>query len=1044
MQGYLRTLGVAELHTSTGVVPLSTREAALLAFICRRPFMRATRTELVALFWPNIATKKARHSLSQLLYALRVRIPDLPLTADAETVTVGGLDLDIVALVKDIGRAQHFSALSRYTGRFLSTDDVASEAFRDWRDQIEEELASVVSGVLQEQSHVCSMADLDRIIQLSEMILSVHPHLTSSQIALIEATVRTGHPEKAEHIYRNVTQADPDQAAALPPVSSFLARGSASPETHSAPFSGREDELKILLDCWEQTVTGEGQVVLVEGEPGIGKTRLADQLLRRVAIRGGGVWIANCCAATQRLPYSVVNELITEHIKPLIPTLNADSAQQAVTSSDEFRHRLTETITNWVIKKAQQQPIAILIDDAQWADEYTALLVAYWAYRLRSEKVMLVLTVRTQEAEPPPEWIHADLGRPVRLRLGRLGVAAAERIVRAFERNNTVALDRSVKDAVLWQSAGRPFLLLEALASLLSDGTAIRPPAAVLSEPAESLLLRRFRNLRRHANRLVGVLAVWGRPIPSAVLHRLAGLREDAFESALNVLHTRGIAHLHEGYVSFPHDLMRETAYRSLLPATKVLIHRRVAAELSAHRGPEGLIAQHYAHAGDSNAAGRHSLRAAQSALDSHSYSAFEYYSRLCIEAGELEQKRAAAVALARHLVEIGRSAELAELVPHFDREDGEHKTLTSISRLEHDLASGNKSVTDLLGYAQSIISEADAAGDPTRASLAATLFDVAFDACAGELDCAALAEKATADTLSPTEPQLHMTSVLSVWHGVTRDVQTGLLMAKTNLERLPSDASPTTRAACKSAYATLLLLSGNIVEARTQFQAALDLASASGDVRRQMSIAINNGVALMEAGEIEAARQSLEKVVTSPNVHFRIRSYTNLAMLHYEDGDRILAGQAAEAVISMNIAYQSPSLGSISYAILGLIALSAKDYDTAALYAAQIEQLPWSTLDDISYTATFLCRMLLVANRQAEAISLLSTVVAQTQYRDVLCAMRLRCELASIMIQENPDVAYRIAKTVQQEASRMGACRLQFRAEQLLSRISHDGSSAQ
>jgi tetratricopeptide (TPR) repeat protein len=969
----------------------------------------------------------------------------LPLTASAGTIALTGLDADLLAMAKDIAAGHTYMALTRYDGRFLPSDDLHSEDFRDWRDGVEEEIAHTISEILQEQSHVCGTNSLQEIIRLSELILLVHPHLTGAQIALIEATARTGQSQKAQRIYSSMVAADPDQGAMLPPVSSFLARSAASPETHSVPFSGRDNEMSVLLERWQKATTAEGQVVVVLGEPGIGKTRLADQFLRRVAIRGGGVWIANCCAATQRLPYSVVNELVREHVESPSATwtrlfavgeAQPELLQLTDNATDEYRCRLTEGLTEYLIGRSKEQPMAILIDDAQWADEYTSLLVAYWAYRLRGERVMLLLTVRTQEAEPPPNWILADLGRPWRLQVGQISVAAAEEIVTAFEHNHEVAFHRSVKDAVLWQSGGRPFLLLEALAFLLGEGETSRLPNAALSEPAESLLLRRFYSLPHEARRVVSILAVWGRPIPTATLQSMSRLSGEVYAYALNVLHSRGIAHLHDSIVSFPHDLMRETAYRSVLPATRALNHGQAAAELLAAAGPEGLIAQHYAHAGNAEATGQHCLRAADEALSSYSYSDHEYYCRLCLKAGGQNYKRKAALALARHLVQVGRTAELDELVPFFAADDSQCRTLRSISQLEQELASGRKSVTDILRYAMDTVAAAGAADDPTRASLAATLFDVAFDACVGDLDYTDVASLSRDDSYRTSDVQLQMESVLSVWHGATRSAEAGLSMASATIGRLSSTTSPTTRAACLYSYASLLLLSGHVTAARAQFEVALGLACETGDVRRQLSIFINNGVALMEAGEMGAARHSLEKVVTSSNIHFRVRGYTNLALLHYEEGEWPLAAQAAEAVLSMNASYESPSLGSISHALLGLMAIQEGDNDVARSHATKIGELSWNSLDDTSYTATFLSQMLIASDHKADALSLLSEAMEKTRMRDVLCTMRLQCQTAAILTSSQPETAYRMARAVERKANALGAYSVSRRASRILGRV--------
>ena len=1040
---FLQTLGCSEINTPKGTIALATREAALLAYLARKPLTRALRSELASLFWPGTPEKKSRHSLSQLVYALRHRIPHLPLVTSLEYITLSGIDADFLAIRRDIAAGNTAIALTKYNGRFLPHQDPIADNLRDWCDEVDEEIATTVSELLQEQSCVCSAAELPRLIHVCEQILQSHPHLIGAQIALIEATVRSGQVAQARRIYDRLSRSGVHRTSALPPISSFEVRRAVPPDTHSVPFSGRDSELKCLLETWQHTLSGEGKVVVVLGEPGIGKTRLADQFLRRVAIRGGRVWIATCCAATQRLTYSVIGDLIRNNVEEqsLLRAMSsrAEGANglRSEPSPDEYRNWLTESVTTHVIDQSSRQPLTILIDDAQWADEYTSLLIAYWAYRLRSERVMLVLTVRTQEAAPPPDWIMSDLGRPLRLSVGRISVAAAETIVSAFEHNHGFSLERETRDSVLWQSGGRPFLLLEALTSLVTDRGLPRPKITVLSEPAESLLLRRFRCLPNNAEGIVGLLAVWGRPMPEEVLRSMSGLGEEDYAGALDVLHARGIAQLQAGLLSFAHDLMRETAYRSLQPGTRQLYHRRAAAQLLKNNAPLGLIAQQYAHAGDSDDAGRYAIRAAKEAIASHLYSEFEYYCTLCIEKGSHQYKRQAAIDLVRYLVRFGRSAEVEKLLPLLDATCAEYRLFKSVSRLERDLASGDKSVTDLLNVARCIVVEANSVEDPMSASLAATLYCMALDACAGEIDSADIASATEAPSAPRSEADLHMSSIVSVWHGVTRGVEAALAKFKeAGFDSPDVTGSPSARAACLYAEGTLLLLAGVVRRARAKFDSALELAQSCGDLRRQLSIYVNNGVAMMEAGEMSDARHSLEKAATSTNPHFRIRCYTNLAMLHYEERNLPLAAQAAEAVLSMNASYRSPSLESTGRALLGLISLRQGQDEAARTHASLINGQEWYSLSDASYPATLLSRIMHLDGRQEDALHLISKTIDCTKHRDVLCTLRLECEQASLLIHVDPDAAYRVARSVERRASEGGAFHIERRAREILTQL--------
>jgi tetratricopeptide (TPR) repeat protein len=716
---------------------------------------------------------------------------------------------------------------------------------------------------------------------------------------------------------------------------------------------------------------------------------------------------------------------------------------QSEVANDEGRYQLTETLTSLVLQKCESQPLVIFVDDAQWADEYTALLLSYWAYRLRSHAVLLLLTVRTEEAEPPPEWIFSDLGRVSELHLSRISIEAASDIVSAFESSKGIALDKKLRDAVLWQSGGRPFLLLEALSSIIGDDLVSKPTAeSVLTESAESVLRRRFRNLSSDATSVLSALAVWGREIGSTALSRIAAVHGEPFVRALDLLHSRGIAYWLDGLVAFPHDLMREAAYRNLTPPMRALYHRRAAEEVHESAGRVGLVAQHYARAGDSYLAASHASQAAVEAMAAHSYTDYEYYCRLSIDHGTVQQKRQAADKLSRFLVRVGRTAEIEALGYLLQGGTAEQALLMDISRFERDLARGDCQVIDLLARAKAIIGMAASLKDLTAAPVVATLIDVAFDAGADDFGLQVI------DTLLPepshtlaSEAQIAVESIVAVWRGVTEDIGAGLRQAEVALSRLPQPSSPTTEALCLASYGTLQLLSGRIALARSKFEGALKLSVAAGDHRRQLSILNNNGIALLEAGDIAGARQSFERVLTAPNIHSRIRGYGNLAILHYEVDDLTNAALAAEAVLSMNAAYRSPALDILGHSILGLISLRDDKISRANSHACQVRRL--IDLDgrrsgDATYSTLLLTRLLLHDGRKEDALLMLDQMIEQTQSRDILCAMRLKCEKASIAGATEPDKGFAIAREVISESSARGASLIERYASDIIRRFVH------
>src|SRR5690606_12457622 len=116
-----------------------------------------------------------------------------------------------------------------------------------------------------------------------------------------EALSRLGRTHELRRRHVELSQLIP---TALPDIDSLLRRRASQPHVDLVPFSGRQAELNILEQIWHSVRASTGHTLLIRGEAGIGKTRLAEQSVRRFAIRGARVWLVRCCAATPRMPSS--------------------------------------------------------------------------------------------------------------------------------------------------------------------------------------------------------------------------------------------------------------------------------------------------------------------------------------------------------------------------------------------------------------------------------------------------------------------------------------------------------------------------------------------------------------------------------------------------------------------------------------------------------------------------------------------------------------------------------------------------------------------
>jgi tetratricopeptide (TPR) repeat protein len=1034
----LATLEVIELHASSGICVLSEREAVALAYVCAQPNQRATRRALVGLLWPNIDERRARHSLSQLLYELRRRCPGIPAIVDGEVISAAAIEWDVAELYTRIDKGDYAGAIDLYRGAFLAGCTLGGRV-ADWRDEVEGKVAAVVAGAMHEEVFTCDSVSLSKLGPCAEQLADRNPHLILAQLAAIQASVRMGNTVHARHLHERYATF---QAGTLPPFDQFNKRTEHTPTQRPSLFVGRTTELAELNSIWRAAQNGLGQVAILLGEAGIGKTSLAEHFLKRVAVSGGKLWIVSCCAATQRLPYSVARDLYRDNVDSVHSDTRAcvERAFESVelfgaSAPDEVRHRLTEAFTSAAAATAKIAPLVIFVDDAQWADQYTALLLSYWAHRMKEAPIFILLAVRTQEADYYPEWLVADLARVTRIELHHLSIDSATDLVRSFERVNGVSLDPVQRDGLLWLSGGRPFLLLEALATSLHDdvdsGTL---PSRMLTPTAESVLKRRFRGLPQVANAVAEFLAVWGKPLAPSLIAKAASLNEAETADALDTLHSRGIISITSRQIIFVHELMRETAFRLLPPGRRALTHRKAAEFASLNDEPNGFVAEQFAAAGESVQAAQYALAAAHDALAAQSYSDYEYYLRLAHTNGDEHVRQTAAGDLAVHLVSVGRIEEVREF---YSSIGVTHPCSPLLSvALEMDGLSKGGTAVDQIGRASQLIPHTETQDPLGVFSIVSSLFDVALDASSpGFMKELMVLLKRIGSTSASADVTRQLAAYEAIWHVRNAGIADARLRAQEVVTNLTESDRPSTRALCRYTLGTLLLLEGRVTAAIDEFDQALKDAEVAGDIRRQHAIHINRGVALVDMGDTADACESLGIALASPHLHVRIRSYTNLAIAHYEAGRLDLAGDAAATVITMNQAYQSQALGLQAHAILGLIAIDNSDMAgiSVARRFSQSTESAGNVFEDSSYVTVLRAKLELLEGNFDHAVSIITKEASRLATYNALASLRMRCALAEMLAGADPYQAHSVAMAVQRDAAALNAKQLAKRVSRYI-----------
>jgi DNA-binding CsgD family transcriptional regulator len=407
--------------------------------------------------------------------------------------------------------------------------------------------------------------------------------------------------------------------------------------TVSPVFAGREDELALLMAAFDAAVAGTPGIVLVGGEAGGGKSRLAAELAARVRDRalvltGGCVELS--AAALPYAPFvAVLRELVRERgaaaVAGLLPGAGAGELAALLpgfgppsgTDPETARVRLFELLLALLETLAEQQPVVLVVEDVHWADRDTRDLLSFLARNLRQAAVLLVVTFRSggQEDDLALRRLLAGLERMDTVTRVELPPLSRGQVTAQIEGILGHPPDPPVVSAVYARGGGNP-LFTEAL---LGPGGTIN---AGLPRSLRDLLLAAVTDLPDPAQQLLRTAAVAGPRVGHALLAVLTGLDDAALTSGLrpavaaSVLVTEG-----DGY-AFRHELIREAVLGDLLPGERAQAHRRLAEvlEVAPSLSPEAIpaiqIARHWLGARDVQRALTAAWHAAASAGASFAY----------------------------------------------------------------------------------------------------------------------------------------------------------------------------------------------------------------------------------------------------------------------------------------------------------------------------------------------------------------------------------------------------------------------------------------
>ncbi len=423
-------------------------------------------------------------------------------------------------------------------------------------------------------------------------------------------------------------------------------------------FVGREDELRALLSRWERVLDGDGQVALIVGEAGIGKSRLVQRFREQIAGTPHTWAEAGAGAIFQNTPFYPVSEMLrqmvweqsfnrlddylrehqsvanagqpigatrgehpgeqllaelvsrlelaglkpAEAIPQLAPLLNLPLPAEyppSALSPEQQRRRLLTTLVEWVIGAARVQPLVIAIEDLHWVDPSTLELIQLLVEQGAKARLLLLYTARPEFRAP---WVMR--AHHMQITLNRLSANDVRTMVGQVAAQN--ALPDETIAAVVERTGGVPLFVEELTRAVLESGATKLGGREIPATLHDSLMARLDR--LGPAKEVAQVAAVLGREFSYELLHAVHPIAEDDLRGALSKLadaelvYVRGIAP--DATYQFKHALIQDAAYEALLKSRRKELHLMVARTIDEkfaslkEEHPE-VLARHWSEAGE-------------------------------------------------------------------------------------------------------------------------------------------------------------------------------------------------------------------------------------------------------------------------------------------------------------------------------------------------------------------------------------------------------------------------------------------------------------